>query len=220
MLICFGFALCTCGPDPIPDPVAVQLVAPKNLDRCITADKLNDTESQVNFVWNAALYTDDYELVIRNQKTGIVKRKTTVLTSLNQVLQRGANYSWWVVSRGALTAITTKSEVWHFYVEAEPELKHTPFPAALLFPDYEETVSPANNQVQLEWKGSDLDNDIAFYQLFFGTNVDNLVLVEDNLTQTEHLENVASNTTYYWKVVTVDREGNTSESRLGQFSTE
>lgn len=220
MLICFGFALCTCGPDPTPDPVAVQLVAPKNLDRCTTADKLNDTESQVNFVWNAALYTDDYELVIRNQKTGIVKRKTTVLTSLNQVLQRGANYSWWVVSRGALTAITTKSEVWHFYVEGEPELKHTPFPAALLFPDYEETVSPANNQVQLEWKGSDLDNDIAFYQLFFGTNVDNLVLVEDNLTQTEHLENVASNTSYYWKVVTVDREGNTSESRLGQFSTE
>ena len=50
MLICFGFALCTCGPDPIPDPVAVQLVAPKNLDRCTTADKLNDTESQVNFV--------------------------------------------------------------------------------------------------------------------------------------------------------------------------
>lgn len=220
MLFCIGFALYSCGPEPIPDPGIVQLVAPKNLDLCTTADKLNDSESQVKFVWNAALNTDDYELVIRNQRTGILKRKITVLTSINQVLQRGANYSWWVVSRGALTENTTKSEVWHFYVEGQPELKHTPFPAALIYPVKEEVVSPTNNQVQLEWNGSDLDNDIDFYQLFLGTNAKNIVLVKDKITQMKHLENVDSNTTYYWKVITVDREGNTSESRLGQFIVE
>ncbi len=220
LLSCLGFLLCTCGPEPIPDPGATSLVAPKNLDSCTTADKLNDSESQVSFVWGTALNTDDYELVIRNQKTGIVTRKTTVLTSLNQVLQRGANYSWWVVSRAALSNVTTKSEVWFFYLEGEPELKHTPFPAALVFPEFEAVVTLTDNQVLLEWKGTDLDNDIAFYQLYFGTDPDKLALVADNLTQTKNGQTVVSDTVYYWQVITVDREGNTSASRVGQFSTQ
>ena len=90
MLFCIGFALYSCGPEPIPDPGIVQLVAPKNLDLCTTADKLNDSESQVKFVWNAALNTDDYELVIRNQRTGIFR--DYVLTNTQTINKQTESY--------------------------------------------------------------------------------------------------------------------------------
>jgi len=219
-LLFVGFLFWACGPEPIPDPVAAQLVAPRNLDNCTTADKISDIESQVTFQWNSALHTDDYELVIRNQKTGILTRKTTALTSLNQVLSRGSNYSWWINSRATLSAITAKSEVWHFYLEGEPELKHVPFPAALLFPESEAVVSLVNNNLTFKWEGSDLDLDIAYYSLYIGTASDNLTLVEGALTQTQSVQTLKANTIYFWQVVTTDREGNTSASAIGTFTTE
>ena len=179
------FSLWSCKPDPIPEPIAAQLLAPVNLDNCSTADKINNNESQVSFLWSTALHTDDYELVIRNQSTGILIRRTTLLTSLNQILQRGSSYSWWVISRSEASDITSKSEVRYFYLEGETEQKHAPFPANLEFPEENAVVSLSNNTITFEWEGSDLDNDIAHYDLYVGTEEETISVVAENITQRE-----------------------------------
>jgi len=214
------FSLWSCKPDPIPEPIAAQLLAPVNLDNCSTADKINNNESQVSFLWSTALHTDDYELVIRNQSTGILIRKTTLLTSLNQILQRGSSYSWWVISRSEASDITSKSEVRYFYLEGETEQKHAPFPAALEFPEENAVVSLSNNTITFEWEGSDLDNDIAHYDLYVGTEEETISVVAENITQRESEQQLVSGTTYFWQVITVDREGNSSESLIREFTTE
>ena len=55
----------SCAPDPIPDPETVFLVAPINLEPCITTSSVNDSEKQVQFQWTASLHTDQYELIIQ-----------------------------------------------------------------------------------------------------------------------------------------------------------
>ena len=214
------FSLWSCKPDPIPEPIAAQLLAPVNLDNCSTADKINNNESQVSFLWSTALHTDDYELVIRNQSTGILIRRTTLLTSLNQILQRGSSYSWWVISRSEASDITSKSEVRYFYLEGETEQKHAPFPAALEFPEENAVVSLLNNTITFEWEGSDLDNDIAHYDLYVGTEEETISVVAENITQRESEQQLVSGTTYFCQVITVDREGNSSESLIREFTTE
>ena len=214
------YSLWSCKPDPIPEPIAAQLLAPENLDNCSTADKINDNESQVSFLWNTALHTDDYELVIRNQSTGILIRRTTLLTSLNQILQRGSSYSWWVISRSEVSDISSKSEIRYFYLEGETELKHAPFPAALEFPEENAVVSLLNNIITFKWEGSDLDNDIAHYDLYVGTEEETISIVAENITQRESEQQLVSGTTYFWKVITVDREANSSESIIREFTTE
>jgi len=214
------FSLWSCKPDPIPEPVAAQLLAPANLDNCTTADKINNNESQVSFLWSIALHTDDYELVIRNQSTGILIRRTTFLNSLNQILQRGSSYSWWVISRSQASDITSKSEVRYFYLEGETEQKHAPFPATLEFPEENSVLSLSNNTITFEWEGSDLDNDIAHYDLYVGTEKETILILAENITQRESEQQLESGTNYFWQVITVDREGNSSKSLVGKFTTE
>ena len=103
------FSLWSCKPDPIPEPIAAQLLAPVNLDNCSTADKINNNESQVSFLWSTALHTDDYELVIRNQSTGILIRKTTLLTSLNQIIP--LRYCPDSISPDMLVSVNTASSI-------------------------------------------------------------------------------------------------------------
>ena len=42
VLLCMILIVLGCGPDPIPDPESVNLVAPDNLESCTTASRVND----------------------------------------------------------------------------------------------------------------------------------------------------------------------------------
>ncbi|BAO76769.1 predicted protein [Winogradskyella sp. PG-2] len=68
----------------------------------------------------------------------------------------------------------------------------------------------------MQWNGSDVDNDIVNYDIYFGVNnppsINSSGISADQLTVS-----VAPNTIYYWNVVTKDAAGNTSESGVYQF---
>jgi hypothetical protein len=96
-------------------------------------------------------------------------------------------------------------------------IAHAPFPADNLIPSLGQTISSTNNKVTLSWTAIDIDNDIAGYDVYFGT-LSVPALYKKNLTTPVLDVAVTPATKYYWKVITKDAVGNTSESDVIQFT--
>ncbi|MDA8993658.1 hypothetical protein N9F74_03505 [Flavobacteriaceae bacterium] len=219
-LILILFVLLGCKPDPIPVPEAVQLVAPANLNACTTADRIDENQRQVEFEWLESLHTDQYELVVQNSATGALSRKSTTFTNQYLILEANSYYAWYIISSSALTEETTKSEVWQFFLEGEVAATHLPFPAELLQPENEASVTlPASGNYEFIWSGSDLDNDISSYEVYLGTSETSLSLQQSGVVNSSVIVNLNPATTYYWEVITVDEVGNKSSSGVAVFTT-
>ena len=215
----FILLLGTCKKEVIPDPEPALLIGPKNNDKCNSAIPISYQQSQVNFSWQEALHTDEYELVIRDILTNVDEKKVTLRLTSNLVLQRGKQYSWWVNSKSDQTENITKSEVWTFYLEGNSSNSHFPFPAKLLSPENNSRVSLENGTLVLKWETIDLDNDIESYDVYIGADPDDLSLALEELTTNSITATFNPDQYYYWKVATRDKEGNISYSIIGVFRT-
>jgi hypothetical protein len=71
----------------------------------------------------------------------------------------------------------------------------------------------------LQWKGTDADNDIQNYDVYMGINTNVAIIKSQNTTTSLADVSVNANTTYYWKVISRDGKGNTSDSGLYEFKT-
>jgi len=211
--------LASCKKEVIPDPEAALLLGPENNNNCNTAIQVSDQQSQVNFSWQEALHTDEYELVVRDILTNVDQKKETLRLSSSVVLERGKQFSWWVNSMSEQTENIAKSEVWTFYLEGLPTSSHFPFPAKLLIPENNSQVSLENGTLNLRWEVVDLDNDVESYDVYFGTDPDDLNLAVENLTANSISLTLNPDQYYYWKVSTRDKEGNVSHSIVGVFRT-
>ena len=210
-----------CGPDPIPDPESVFLITPDNLESCTTASRVNDLERQVRFQWTAALNTDQYELIVENTLTNQQFRSTTSLLNASLILPAGAPYRWFVISKSSLTPVTVDSQSWSFYLEDSPEESHFPFPAKLIFPENNSTVTlNASGETLFSWQAKDLDEDIESYQLYIGNNEDQLSLKREGILQTQTSEMLEENSEYFWQVITIDQNQNQSRSKVFSFQTD
>lgn len=157
---------CGCGPDPIPDPEATILLSPENLNNCSSASRVNDSERQVLFQWTKALFAESYELIVKNSVTQESFNINTTLFNESLILPGAATYQWFVRSKSSLTPVTKDSNSWQFYLEGNPNTSHLPFPAILLAPQDNATVSLSDgNSFLLKWEGNDLDGDIISYNL-------------------------------------------------------
>jgi len=210
----------SCGPDPIPEPESVVLVAPANLEACNSASLVNDNERQVRFQWNASLYTDSYNLVVQNTLTKEQYTQDTSLLINSIILPSGAPYRWFVQSRSVLSPVISTSENWYFYLEDTPETTHFPYPAVLLSPENESSVSLTGDfSLFFEWEGNDLDNDIISYDFYLGTDPNQLQLIKGNVTQNGVSQVLKLSTTYFWNIVSRDSQKNLSTSDINTFKT-
>ena len=73
--------------------------------------------------------------------------------------------------------------------------------------------------VKLEWNGLDIDNDIISYDVYFDTTNPTTTLLSNTTDNTMDVTVEAGNI-YYWRVVTNDSIGNTSESEVFEFKIE
>lgn len=215
-LLAFLF-LYACGKEVIPDPEAVSLLSPSNLESCTTAFEIDTDRSQVSFRWSASLHSDTYELVVRNISSGQEYKEFTSTTTLNQVLERGFAYQWWVVSSSEVSLVETSSEKWQFYLEGTVEGDHLPFATQLLFPLEGATVSPG--AIQFEWEGFDLDEENVRYSFYLGSDLDSMQLLETAISATSLTLTLARGN-YYWKVVTIDPNGNSASSVAYQLQVQ
>lgn len=220
------FSILACGGDTeeiepeviINDPQIASLVFPEADSECTEGTGITDTESTITFKWEAALYADSYKLVLKNLRTGVASNHFSNNRTLPLTLKRGTPYSWSVISKSYSSTVTATSTTWKFYNASSGNPSYTPFPAEAISPKNESTITTTNNKVTLDWSGSDVDNDISHYAVYFGeTNPPELH--QDNVSESI-FENIpiTQGKTYYWRIITKDTKQNTSSSDLFKFT--
>ena len=220
-----AFALLSCGggdsaPEPPPPvvitpPSAAALIFPDNNTECNEGTVLNANQSSVTFRWTDAQNTDTYELNLRNLSNNNTARTNASVNSAEITLLRGTPYEWFVVSRANGTNETATSPTWKFYNEGPGVENYAPFPAEVVSPARGTTVA-ATGSITLEWSGSDVDNDLSDFEVFFGTDPSALVSI-GTTTESTLDTSIDTGTVYYWRVISQDSQGNTSQSEIFEF---
>lgn len=194
------------------------LVSPAQNEACTSGVAVSATESAVQFSWVASSNTESYEFTIKNLLTNVSTSKTVTTNNTTATLLKDTPYSWFVVSKSSKTSTTTPSDTWKFYNAGDGKTNYAPFPAEIISPTNNQAISASGGKITLDWNGTDTDNDIVNYDVYLGTT-NSPALLQANVS-TSILSNVSVNsaTTYYWRVVTRDSKGNTSDSGLYRFS--
>ncbi|PWL39522.1 hypothetical protein DKG77_01425 [Flagellimonas aquimarina] len=218
ILILILLSSCGGNDDPPPAPVGANLVFPLESSECTTGVSINDTQSQVTFEWLASANTDSYTLSAVNLETNMPQTISTAATSASLPIGKGTPYSWSVTSRNSSSDQIATSETWLFY-NSGSQTTYAPFPAQLVSPLSGSTVQKSiANEIALSWSGADVDSDISGFEIFFSDqNPPTSSVGNTTSTITELVVSVESNTIYYWKVITTDLEGNTSDSGVFEF---
>ncbi|NOR28368.1 MAG: hypothetical protein GQ540_07555 [Lutibacter sp.] len=205
-------------PDPpvIVNPSAAVLVFPDNDEECNSGISMNTTQSKVNFNWDEAANASSYTVVVENLLTNVEFLTNSTVNQVDIIIQKSTPYKWWVISKATGTIETATSTVWKFYNSGDAIQTYAPFPAEISSPVMGATVN--GTTVNLEWVGSDVDNDIKEYDVYLD-NVDPPTTMIETVTLQNVSKEVSTNT-YYWKVLTRDDEGNTSNSQVFQFRVE
>lgn len=212
-----GMAACGGDKNPPPKPpAAATLIFPADNTECHEGTILSAIESSVTLMWNASQNTDSYTLNLTNLNTGATQTFNTGNTQREVILLRGVPYAWSVISRADGVSQTAQSPVWQFYNAGIAVENYAPFPAGLDSPKMGTAVDAVAGEVTLVWTGEDVDDDITGYDLYFGTDNPPAALA-GTPSATSLSVPVASGEIYYWRVVSRDAEGNTSNSGVFEF---
>ncbi len=183
------------------------LLFPENNKRCLGI-KLDTDKIRVEFDWDdinqVSQYTIDYS-------DGVSGESNVLITSdsfISVDLEPGTLYTW-NVSVADDFGNSKKSKDFNFYTEGLTEANHVPFPAKI------EIQENPNNNVAVLWQGVDLDDDIDYYQVFFSQENPPIQYI-DNTTENSFNIDVVSGSIYYLNIITVDQNGNFSESKLSR----
>ncbi len=211
------------GDDPTPEPEpevlvpsAATLIYPDNNEECTEGTAISDTESRVTFQWSASENTDSYTLQLNNLETGEESLSNTSNTEIQLTLNRGTAYSWYVVSNADKTNETATSSTWRFYNAGAAIENYAPFPA--YDPNPGMGVAVDAGSVNLQWESSDLDGDTLSYALYLDTISPPTTLLGE-LETNSYETTVNANVVYYWRIVSMDNAGNSSESEIFEFRT-
>lgn len=209
---------CGGGDDAPPVPEGATLVFPEENSECTTGIDIDQTSTQITFQWMASDNTDRYTLNVVNLDTNVPQNISTTSTSASLTIAKGTPFSWSVTSQNSASDQVATSETWLFY-NAGSQTTYAPFPAQLVNPASGSTVQKdIANEVLLEWSGADVDNDIDSFEVFFSdVNPPTTSVGTTDSTTMELSVDVISGGVYYWKVVTTDLEGNTSDSGVFDF---
>jgi hypothetical protein len=211
------FIGCSKKDDPKP-PGQVELVFPERNSECTTGQSLGAFTSRVTFRWQEAKNVNAYELRVVNINTGTTQTISTAATSANLPIEKGIAFSWQVRSRNNQVEQSISSVAWNFY-NSGSNTSFAPFPADIIGPRMSQRVfKDINNEITLSWFASDLDDDIANFEVYLSTENPPVDLVAAlALDVLEQKVSVASNTVYYWSVITKDKAGNATSSGVYTF---
>jgi hypothetical protein len=220
LIIIFSFFIltgCQKGEKASPQPEKAILTFPVDNTICLEGKIISNTESLINFTWNSSNNTDAYEFSLKNLITGISVIKLVNTTNIEVSLLRNTPYSWFVSSISTKNAFIAKSDTWKFYNSGPGSISYSPFPAEIIAPKKDESIQQISGNINLEWKGSDVDGDIINYDIYFGSSLIPPIFISKTTNTTLKDVPVKENITYYWKVITRDSKGNLSDSGLYQF---
>ena len=196
-------------PPPVPTPTAATLNTPAKNSECLDGEN-------VEFKWAASENTDSYDIVVKNLLTQSQITQTTTSTTVTIQLTKGQPYSWYIISKSNSTAETAESEKWKFYLKGDQVANYSPFPADLISPKAEATVSAGS--IKFEWSGGDADSgDTLTFDIYIDTANPPTTRIKANHTTSSINHAINSAGTYYWKVISRDNSGSNSDSGVSKF---
>jgi len=208
-------------PEPIPlHPGSSILTFPNQNSECTVGTNKTSTNSTVLFKWGASLNTDSYELILKNLVSDEITNYNSLTNELEIELLRGIAYSWHVISKFKSVSETGISEIWKFYNAGEGVVSYAPFPAEAVSPINGSSLATTSGKIIFDWNGSDVENDIESYDVYFGTTDTPPIIKSGQVDSMFEDISISSATTYYWYVVTKDEQGNSSQSSLFTFSVD
>ena len=205
-------------PLPVGDPGSATLVFPENNSECTEGVTVNDLQSTITFQWQASPNTDSYEVNVKDLNTGNSQKTDSNINEAAITLNSNTPYEWYVVSKSNDSDTAPESAKWKFYNAGAGVVNYAPFPAEAVNPKRGESIS-ATTSVTLEWQGNDVDNDIAEFEVLFGTTAE----PSNNMgatAQSTMSVSVTSGQTYYWRIITKDNADNTSQSEIFDFKVQ
>ena len=192
------------------DPAAANLSKPANNTQCLEVDK-------VKFEWNKSDNTDTYTITIIDLISSATVTQNTSTNTVEITLTKGKPYSWQITSKNKSTSKTAKSEVWKFYLSGAADSNHAPFPAEIIAPKNDTTVSAGS--IELSWKVSDVDvGDTHKFDVKLDKTNATTVISTDQADTKKTVTLTAG--VYYWRVVAKDNNGNHSESGVYKFTVQ
>lgn len=203
------------GGNPSGAPSAATLVFPDNNLECTEGTVVNDNQSTVTFQWQAASNANSYEVTLKNLDTNASSAINSNTNEAPITLERGVPYEWFVTSKSDGTNATAKSDTWRFFNAGVGVANYAPFPASVVSPTRGQTITSAGT-INLEWQGNDVDNDLVEFEVLFGTTT-NPTTSLGTTAQSSISASISSGQTYYWRVISKDRVGNTSQSEVFDF---
>lgn len=156
------------------------------------------------------LYFDVY---LSDRAEPVFSGLTTPVATLTDKIELETNmsYTWYVVARDNYGNEAT-SPKWKFTTINNPPTV--------------ELIGPSNNATEVDdagitisWEGHDADNDALYYDLFIGTNEEEMEQKLTSVTDTEYVfKDYKGATTYYWYVKVTDEKGSAT-SEIWSFTT-
>ena len=214
---------CTTEEPVVPiNPSAPTLISPANDETCLNGTSINDSQSNVDFRWSSAANALSYELVVTNLLTQSSQTYPATSNQTTVALTKAEPYNWSVKSIGEVGSISSQSIQWKFYLAGDAVVNYAPFPSELISPQSGANVTPdINNLIKLQWNASDVDDDLAKFEVYLDKN-DATTIIKTIAYQTEEESieiNVENGTTYYWKIIAIDANQNQSSSGIYAFRT-
>ena len=214
----------SCSKDPaeVSDPTSFELIAPANNETCLEGSIINDNQKEIVFQWGGSTNATSYSLDIINLTTNVGQTLQSNGTSLSVKLTSAEPYSWKVIASGEAGAKSASSELWKFFLAGDEVVNYAPFPPELISPRPSATIDVNSlNEIVLNWTCSDVDDDIVTYKVYLDTTDGSTLVRELDYIQnnTELAVDVINDGNYFWKVVAIDSNGNSSSSGVYSFNT-
>ena len=204
------------------NPSAPTLISPANDETCLDGTSINDSQSNVDFRWSLAANALSYELVVTNLLTQSSQTYPATSNQTTVALTKAEPYNWSVKSIGEVGSVPSQSIQWKFYLAGDAVVNFAPFPSELISPQSGANVTPdINNLIKLQWNASDVDDDLAQFEVYLDKN-DATTIIKTIAYQTEEESieiDVENGSTYYWKIIAIDTNQNQSSSGVYTFRT-
>ena len=197
-------------------------------------------DNLVQFKWSESTDPDldniNYEVQISkdNTFTNITNTLKEVSTTVSVSLEKGTLYYWRVKSMDNVNE-SNYSSVFSFYTEGEGISNYIPFSPELVLPELNSIIQQSTTI--LKWKSNDLDTaDTLNFDIYFGIvrsyiedeKQENLLdLSKYTITQDTSDSSVyslseisvPSSSSFYWKVIVKDGNGNETKGQVWNFKT-
>lgn len=226
-LLAITFLLASCkksgnktdsSPEPAFPPEVAILLSPLNNEACLSGTNVTATSSTITFSWKPSKYTDSYTVLVKNLLNNVTTTHAATAATLQVSLSNNTPYSWSVTSKSSRNPETQISETWKFHNAGPGVVNYAPFPAEIIFPLPNSTVTATNGKIELKWKGSDVDNDVLQYDIYTSFTAGGSVFLAKAGYSSTSWTIDASSGKHYWKIITRDSYGNTSDSGITEFT--